>query len=78
MVCGKYLLSLLERNKNVKKYTIGKQTVPDILRKKAEFKSLVAKVDSTNAIFVRKTIKRSTFQELDDTQCLTGSYRKLS
>lgn len=64
------ILKQFERNKSVaelaKIYNIGKQTVRDIVKKKAELQSFVAKADSAKAIFDRKTLKGSTFRELDD------------
>lgn len=47
-------------------YNIGKQTVRDIVKKKSELQSFVAKADSAKAISDRKSLKGSTFRELDD------------
>lgn len=49
-----------------KKYNIGKQTVRDIVKKKTELRSFIDKADSAKAIYDRKSLKGSTFQELDD------------
>lgn len=47
-------------------YNIGKQTVRDIVKKKAELQSFVANADSAKAFSDRKSLKGSTFRELDD------------
>ncbi|XP_050305586.1 jerky protein homolog-like [Anthonomus grandis grandis] len=49
-----------------KTYNIGKQTVRDIVKKKSQLQSFVAKADSAKAISDRKPLKGSTFRELDD------------
>ncbi|KAJ8952332.1 hypothetical protein NQ318_017226, partial [Aromia moschata] len=46
-----------------KTYNIGKQTVRDIVKKKSELQSFVAKSDCANAISDRKSLKGSTFRE---------------
>ncbi|CAH1099857.1 unnamed protein product [Psylliodes chrysocephalus] len=57
-----------------KAYNFGKQTVRDIVKKKAELHSFVAKADSAKAISDRKSLKESTLRDLDDG--LGGSCRK--
>ncbi|XP_050304313.1 jerky protein homolog-like [Anthonomus grandis grandis] len=49
-----------------KTYNIGKQTVRDIVKKKSQLQSFVAKADSAKAISDGKSLKGSTFRELDD------------
>ncbi|KAJ8942138.1 hypothetical protein NQ318_021646 [Aromia moschata] len=65
------ILKQFEKNKSsvaalAKTYNIGKQTVRDIVKKKAKLQSFVAKADSANAISDRKSLKGSTFRGLDD------------
>lgn len=64
------ILKQFEKNKSVaalaKIYNIGKQTVRDIVKKKTELHSFVAKADSAKAISDRKSLKGSTFRELDN------------
>ncbi|XP_045464221.1 jerky protein homolog-like [Harmonia axyridis] len=64
------ILKRFEKNTSVAvlatTYNIGKQTVRDIIKKKAELQSFVAKADSAKAISDRKSLKGSTFRELDD------------
>lgn len=49
-----------------KMYNIGKQTVRDIVKKKDDLQRFVASSDSTRAISERRTLKKPTFQEIDD------------